>query len=77
MSKIIVSVAGWCEADPDKVRFQSLRDDDTQDMYITGREWLSLDEEARDGFILESVASAFVTALDGEYDHVDIEVEDD
>ena len=77
MSKIIVSCAGWCEADPDKVRFQSLRDDDTQDMYITGREWLSLDEEARDGFILESVASAFVTALDGEYDHVDIEVEDD
>ena len=77
MSKIIVSCAGWCEADPDKVRFQSIRDDDTQDMYITGTEWLSLDEEARDGFILESIASAFVTALDGEYDHVDIEVEDD
>jgi hypothetical protein len=76
MSKIIVSVAGWCEADPDRVRFQSIRDDDTQDMYITGREWLSLDEEARDGFVLESVASAFVTALDGEYDQVDIEVEE-
>ena len=77
MSKIIVSCAGWCEADPDHTRFQSIRDDDTQEMYITGREWLSLGEEARDGFILESVASAFVTALDGEYDSVEIEVEDD
>jgi hypothetical protein len=76
MSRIIVSVAGWCEADPDKVRFQSLRDDDTQGMYITGNEWLSLDEEARDGFILECIGEAFATAVEGEYDHVDIEVEE-
>ena len=74
MSKIIVSCAGWCEADPDKVRFQSLRDDG--DMYITGREQLSLDEEAREEFILECVGEAFATAVDGEYDQVDIEVEE-
>lgn len=76
MSKIIVSVAGWCEANPDKVRFQSIRDDDTQDMYITGREWLSLDEEAREGFILECTGTAFATSLDGEYDQIDIEVQE-
>ena len=76
MSKIIVSCAGWCEADPDKVRFQSIRDDDTQDMYITGTEWLSLDEEAREDFILECTGTAFATALNGEYDYVDVEVEE-
>lgn len=76
MSKIIVSCAGWCEADPDKVRFQSIRDDDTQDMYITGTEWLSLDEEAREDFILECTGTAFATALDGEYDYVDVEVQE-
>ena len=76
MSKIIVSCAGWCEADPDKVRFQSIRDDDTQDMYITGTEWLSLDEEAREDFILECTGTAFATALNGEYDYIDIEVEE-
>jgi hypothetical protein len=77
MSKIIVSMAGWCEADPDEVRFQFLGDDDTQNSYITGTEWLSLDEEAREGFILECTGTAFANALDGEYDHVSIEVEDD
>jgi hypothetical protein len=60
MSKIVVSMAGWCEADPDKVRFQSLN---TQDRYITGTEWLQLNEEAREGFILER--TAFANALDG------------
>jgi len=81
MSKIIVSVAGWCEADPENVRFQLISDMDEQS-YITGTEWLELPEwgdknhAGRDDYILESVAKAFGTALDGEYDHVDIEVEE-
>ena len=77
MSKIIVSCAGWCEADPDRVRFQYIGPDDNNEQYITGTEWLSLDEEARDDFILECAGTAFATALDGEYDQIDIEVEDE
>jgi hypothetical protein len=80
MSKIIVSVCGWCEADPEKVRFQLITDMDDQ-AYITGVEWLELPESGdknnvgRDDYILECAGTAFATALDGEYDHVDVEVE--
>ena len=50
MSKIIVSMSGWCEADPDRVRFQYIGPDDNDEQYITGTEWLSLDEEAREDY---------------------------
>jgi hypothetical protein len=81
MSKIIVSAAGWCEADPEKVRFQLITDMDDQE-YITGVEWLELPESGdknnvgRDDYILECVGKAFDTAIDGEYDHVEVEVEE-
>jgi hypothetical protein len=80
MSKIIVSAAGWCEADPEKVRFQLITDMDDQE-YITGTEWLKLPEYhdtaiCRDDYILECVGKAFDTAIDGEYGHVEVEVEE-
>ena len=81
MSKIIVSAAGWCEADPEKVRFQLISDMD-EPAYITGTEWLELPEEGdknqagREDYILECVGVAFESAIDGEYDHVDVEVEE-
>ena len=80
MSKIIVSVCGWCEADPEKVRFQLITDMDDQ-AYITGAEWLELPESGdknnvgRDDYILECAGTTFATAIDGEYSHVDVEVE--
>ena len=80
MSKIIVSAAGWCEADPEKARFQLVSSIEGEP-YITGTEWLSLPEYddkdlCRDDYILECVGEAFATALDGEYDHVDVEVQE-
>ena len=82
MSKIIVSVCGWCEADPSRTMFQYLGDRDDVDKLISGEQWLSLpeyDEQkiCRGDYILESVASAFKYALDGEYDQVDVEVEEE
>ena len=81
MSKIIVSAAGWCEADPEGVRFQLISDMDAPP-YITGTDWLALPEEGnknqagREDYILECVGTAFESALDGEYDHVEVEVEE-
>ena len=79
MSKIIVSAAGWCEADPEKVRFQLTTENGEE--YITGTEWLKLPEYhdteiCRDDYSLECVGKAFDTAIDGEYDHVEVEVEE-
>jgi hypothetical protein len=80
MSKIIVSVAGWCEADPEKVRFQLTTENGEE--YITGTEWLELPESGdennvgRDDYILECAGAAFATAIDGEYDHVYVKMEE-
>ena len=82
MSKIIVRTAGWCEADPARTMFQYLGNQDGVDKLISGEQWLSLpecdeQEVCREDYILESVVSAFKYALDGEYDHIEVEVTDE
>lgn len=82
MKKIIVSMAGWCEADPARTMFQYIGPRDDVEKLIGGEQWLSLpeyDEQeiSRDDYILESVVSAFKYSVDGEYDQIDIEVTDE
>ena len=82
MSKIIVSCAGWCEADPARTMFQYIGPRDDAEKLIGGEQWLSLpeydeQEVCREDYILESVASAFKYALDGEYHDVYVEVENE
>ena len=77
MSKIIVSVAGWCEADPSRTMFQYLGDRDDVDKLISGEQWLSLTEDDRGDYILENVLTAFKYSLDGEYEQIDVEVEEE
>jgi len=79
MSKIIVNAAGWCEADPEKVMFQLISGSGEE--YITGAEWLKLPEYhdtaiCRDDYVIECTGTAFATAIDGEYSHVEVEVEE-
>ena len=81
MSKIMISLSGRCEADPEKIRFQRISDM-YEPVYITGTEWLKLPEYhdteiCRDDYILECVGKAFDTALDSYYDSLEIEVEDE
>jgi hypothetical protein len=82
MSRIVVSVAGWCEADPARTMFQYTGPRDDVEKLIGGEQWLSLpgydeQEVCREDYILESVASAFKYALDGEYHDVYVEVENE
>ena len=82
MSKIIVSMAGWCEADPARTMFQYIGPRDDVEKLIGGEQWLSLpeydeQEVCREDYILESVVSAFKYSVDGEYDQIDIEVTDE
>ena len=81
MAKIIVNVSGWCEADPEKVRFQLVSVIEGEEEYITGTEWLQLPEyhdnqPCRDDYIIECAGTAFAAAIDGEYDQVDVEVKE-
>ena len=82
MKKIIAFMSGWCEADPARTMFQYIGTRDDAEKLIGGEQWLSLPEYGeqqvcREDYILESVASAFKYALDGEYHDVYVEVEDE
>ena len=77
MSKIIVSMAGWCEADPARTMFQYIGPRDDVEKLIGGEQWLGLPENDRADYILENVVTAFKYSVDGEYDLIDIEVTDE
>ena len=77
MRRIIIGMSGWCEADPSRTMFQYIGDRDDVDKLISGEQWLSLTEDDRGDYILENVLTAFKYSLDGEYEQVDVEVEDE
>ena len=80
--KIILTFSGWCECDPDKVKFVSISDADIPEI-ITGREWLALKEWCGDDttgphrgdYMLEDTIDAQATSLDGDYGYWDLDVE--
>jgi hypothetical protein len=76
MTKIIVEFSGWVECDSDKVMFQYIGPEQYGLMStggsITGTEWLKLSEDDQDNYILEDCIEAQKTALDGEYEHMDV-----
>jgi hypothetical protein len=76
MSKIIVNLSGWFEADPDRTMFQyvGLRYD--VEKLISGQQWLALPENDRSSYVLENIATAYKYSLDGDYDRMEIEVEE-
>lgn len=77
MSKIIVSMSGWCEADPARAMFQYVGVRDDVEKLIGGEQWLGLPENDREDYILENALTAFKHSLDGEYDHIEVEVTDE
>ena len=78
MSKIIIGFNGWVEADPEHTRFQYIGPvRESQMIIITGTEYLQLDEDERDEYILEDLGQAYTNSFDGELDVCDVRVEED
>jgi hypothetical protein len=77
VKKIIVNMSGWCEADPARTMFQYIGPRDDVEKLIGGEQWLSLPKNDREDYVLENVVTAFKYSVDGEYDHIEIEVTDE
>ena len=80
MSKIIIGFSGWVEADPESIRFQWIgdyKDNESHAGIITGTQYLQLDEDEREDYILEDLGAAYSNAFDGELDMCDVNVEQD
>jgi len=77
MNKIIIGFNGWVEADPETIRFQYIGEMAAAEAFITGTDYLKLDEDERDNYILEDLGTAYTNAFDGELDQCDIRIEQD
>lgn len=77
MSKIVIGFNGWIEADPDSIRFQYIGEMAAAEALISGTDYLKLDEDERDNYILEDLGAAYTNAFDGELDMCDVTVEED
>jgi len=75
-NRIIVEFSGWVECDSDKVKFLKLYPRVTDEV-ITGTEWLELSEDDRDNYIMHDYIEAQETALDGDYEHLAVIVQND
>lgn len=76
-NKIIIGFNGWVEADPETIRFQYIGEMAAAEAFISGTDYLKLDEDERDNYIIEDLGVAYSTAFDGELDMCDVRVEED
>jgi len=80
MSKIIIGFAGWVEADPESIRFQWVGDyveNESHEHIINGNDYLKLDEDERNDYILQDLGVAYRDAFDKELDDCNVTVEED
>ena len=72
--KIVIHYSGWCEIDPEDVKFQCITNDEAcGEPVITGKEWLELDEENRGcNYILESAVDVIRDSTDGEWTELEV-----
>jgi len=71
--KIVVNYSGWCEIDPEDLKFQCITNDEAAgEPVITGKEWLELNEEDKYGYILESTVDVIRDSTDGEWTELEV-----
>jgi hypothetical protein len=74
--EILIEFSGWCRLYPDKVKFQFIGDDATEAYFeyheIDGNQWLKLDEEIREFYILADAAQAVEDSDDLEWMTLDV-----
>lgn len=73
MRDIIGEFSGWFRIEPKKAKFVCIGSDGPD---ISGEQWLALDEDAQNDYILQDVIAAQRDCDDGNYEHIDV-FEDD
>jgi hypothetical protein len=80
--RLIVEYSGWMECDPEKTQFLYVGNDPFvrvvggDDIFITGKEYMTLPPEEQGNFILHCLGETYMDSLDGELVHCDIEIDE-
>ena len=79
--KLVVEFSGWMQCDPEETTFQYIGNDPFVgvmggDIHITGKEYMTLPPEEQGNFVLKCLGETYISALDVDLAHCDIEVEE-
>ena len=78
--RMVLEFSGWVEADPDKTFFQYIGPEPHGLMstgnVITGTQYMALNEDERDNYILECLGQAYQYSVDGELNDLQVDIED-
>ena len=73
MKNIVLFFSGWVECSPEKVEFRNLETGDI----ISGDAYVEMSEEQRENYILEDAVDVMRDSEDGEFEQLDVHIEDD
>ena len=84
--RMVLEFSGWIECDPAKTTFQyvggealknefKLLGQDFNSHIITGAEYMALNEDEKDCYILEDLGQAYIHSLDGELSELTLDIE--
>ena len=74
MSDILVEFSGWIRVTPEKVSFVKIGIQDERPDIINGEQWLALDKDDRDDYILEDLVGLHRHAHDSDFEQIDISI---
>ena len=74
--RMVLGFSGWVECDPDKTFFQYIGDMAANRAVISGTKFMSLNENEQRNYILEDLGQAITYSVDGEFNELDIDIED-
>jgi len=72
MSDILVEFSGWIRVTPEKVSFVKIGIQDERPDIINGEQWLALDKDDRDDYILEDLVGLHRYAHDSDFEQIDV-----
>jgi len=72
MSDILVEFSGWIRVTPEKVSFVKIGIQDERPDIINGEQWLALDKDDRDDYILEDLVGLHRHAHDSDFEQIDV-----
>jgi len=74
--RMTIMFTGWIECNPDQTTFQYLGEMAANRAVISGTKFMSLDENEQGNYILEDLGQAITYSVDGEFNQIDIDIED-
>ena len=74
--RMVIMFTGWVECNTDQTTFQYIGEMAANKAVISGTKFMSLDENEQGNYMLEDLGQAITYSVDGEFNQIEIDIED-